>query len=128
MSSTVNVITWEEAQSRYSNAVNKVYDTDAIIRDLTKEVPGIPQEDNVFDLEDGMRMVISREVAAGGVKFHVSSSCWREPEPKTLEEVERWTLDNLNRVGQFDPPLTLESERIVKKLKTGNGVVHFWIE
>ncbi len=128
----LNEVTWEEAQARFAKAMEKIYDADAIAEDLNKPRPG-SQPENVFDLPDGLRLIVSREdlsVVPGKVLVHASSSCWdpgRRPEHvRSLDDVEAWTLEDLNRVGQFDPPLTLDSPRIKNRMLSPAMVVHFW--
>lgn len=128
----LNEITWEEAEVQFAAAVEKLYDAEAIAADLNKPRPGA-QPQNVFDLPDGMRMIISREdvpLVPGKILVHASSSCWdhkRKPEGiRNLSDIEIWTLRNLNRIGRFDPPITLDSDRMKQRMLTPGGVVHFW--
>lgn len=128
----INELTWEEAETRFAAAMEKLYDAEAIAADLNKPRPGA-QPENIFDLPDGMRMIISREdlpMVPGKVLVHVSSSCWdhkRRPKYiRKLNEVEDWTLANLNRIGRFDPPIMLDSDRMKQRMLTPAGVVHFW--
>lgn len=128
----LNELTWEEAETRFAAAMEKIYDVEAMVTDLKKALPGAPDE-NVFDLPDGMRLIITLEdlsSVSGKVQFHTSSSCWspkrRPKHVQKMSDVPVWMLENLNRVGRFDPPLTLNSDRLKKQFVSPAGIVHLW--
>lgn len=65
--------TLAELQARFTKALEHVYDQDAIIRRDAIRPGEIPAQ--VFDFEDGLRLLVSRERSPDGKIFlHVSAS------------------------------------------------------
>lgn len=63
----------EQLKSRFSKCLEKVWDKD--IDDLDKERPGLLR-DYVFDFENGLRLIISKDnyKELGGLHIHISCS------------------------------------------------------
>jgi hypothetical protein len=62
----------ETLRGRYSSALERVYDT-KLIEQGESDRPGEHRE-HVFDFEDGLRLIISRECRDGKRYLHVSGS------------------------------------------------------
>ncbi len=90
-------------RARYPQALAHVYDTDAI-RDHGAIRPG-ECAGNVFDFEDGLRLIISRERIDAGVVLHISASL----QAKTR------LADKLRRSGGTAARLQIEFMRAAEK-------------
>jgi hypothetical protein len=78
--------TFEQLQKRYKAAINKAVNA-VYANSHPEESPGKKRE-HVFDFEDGIRLIISRDYAGNDEVFHISASVegaiWKGPFDETL--------------------------------------------
>lgn len=67
----------EKLAVRYQKAMEKVYDADKITQGQIDR-PGLHRE-NVFDFEDGIRLIISKDRTSGRLYIHISGSSTKGP-------------------------------------------------
>jgi len=104
----------ESLKARFMAALGRVYDVAKIV-DHESDRPGQHRE-NVFDFEDGVRLIISAESFDGSMFFHVSGSHQSGSlRGKPLFE------DILNKVSELHGVITGESALVTE---TDAGVVH----
>ncbi len=63
----------EQLLARFSKAFEKVYDAKKVVTDPTAERPG-QNKNCIFDFEDGIRLIVSRELLNGKEVVHFSGS------------------------------------------------------
>jgi len=61
----------EKLAERFSRALDRIYDAEEISNKLDADRPGLHRE-NVFDFEDGVRIIISRDRARDKIFLHLS--------------------------------------------------------
>ena len=110
----------EALEARFAAAFEGVYDADEIRRGDVKR-PG-QQRRHVFDFEDGMRMIVSRERMGAECVVHVSASLTEDspllPGIGSLGEIVQKA--QLRFQGMVDRDLVHRNTAV-----TGGGVIHF---
>jgi hypothetical protein len=109
--------TTEQLKARFEKAMETVYDADAIMNESTDR-PVLHRE-HVFDFEDGIRLIISKDKTMGRVYLHVSASCQSQ---KVMTETDMLN-EILTKMEAIGPEL--EGKGIVQT--TEGGIVHFVI-
>jgi len=99
---------------RFIGAMEPVYEVDRILAGEAR--PGT-QRKHVFDFDDGMRMVVSRERAGDEVVLHVSVSFTGDA--VVGRELICSVIDKVNTLRGMTVP------GLVKAFQTSQGVVHF---
>jgi len=108
---------FEKLKARFNKSLEIVYSTTVIAKDETQR-PGQKRE-NVFDFEDGVRLIIGREIIQAKEVIHISGSVSEKLYTGKLDE----SLLNL-MVNKFqsliDFPVEIELVAITEK-----GIPHF---
>jgi len=113
--------TVKELKARYSEAMTKIYNPDIIIAD-NNESPGNNRK-NVFDFEDGVRIVASRDKFDNIYLTHYSMSF--NPDifnTSTLENSQQVMKCALSHINSIRPEATIGNVMT----RGGNGVVHLF--
>ena len=104
-------------KARFAEAVRKVYELDAVEAGLEQR-PGVERK-HVFDFEDGMRLIVSRDRLEGEVSLHVSVSFMPGREVTGRE----FLVSVLSRVTDMSGGKGVEG--LVQVFTSEAGVVHF---
>jgi hypothetical protein len=108
----------ESAVARMPAALRRLFVLADIERDPSQR-PGLMHE-HVFDFQDGMRMIVSREDwEAHGIKIHCSFS-WFGPVPPSLAAAKALIMERLRAVVGFTGLQTSVMIFVTKK-----GVLHY---
>lgn len=100
--------------------------------DDTAHAPGLKRE-HVFDFEDGMRLIVSRDhFEEHGLMLHVSSGIWRNDRrldlsrPGAAMGFVTWTMGNLNKIADRTPRLRAEKPGLVQMFMMESGSLHLF--
>lgn len=66
--------TMQQLKDRFNKALEKVWDVDAIAIDPEKIDRPAQHREHVFDFEDGIRLIISKDKTDGNLFIHISGS------------------------------------------------------
>jgi hypothetical protein len=127
----VHVETMPVLQARYAAAVTPLYQS-ADIRDGRVARPGV-QRKHVFDLENGVRLIVSRERfldgrigvhICGSFHDHIRAASVAANEPKLMDPVEALLKMIYTSWGQI-----AQSDRSAEYIGMSNQqIVHFFVE
>ena len=108
-------------QGRFDKAMERVYDIeDMMSQDLADDRPGVKRE-HVFDFQDGIRMIISKDRTAKGRTFlHVSGSSYNKK--LTPEELMKSMGEKILELHKGD------ISGVMQAVKTSGGVIHMLLE
>ena len=111
----------EMLQNRFEKALERVYDVETMMNGgLNEDRPGVKRE-HVFDFQDGVRLIISKDRTAKGKTFlHVSGSSYnKKMSPEELIKVMAEKILELHK-GNISG--------VMQAVKTSGGIIHMLLE